>query len=216
MKYGQALHHRCSIRLSGYDYSRAGAYFITICTQNRQYLFGQIVDGMMRLNDAGGIAQQCWNEIPIHFPHLELDEFVIMPNHVHGIVVITDANAAVGAKNFSPLQPPPHSPLQSPLQPPPRRTTQQPCGTSKTVGSIVRGFKIGVTKWMRQNTNIHDVWQRNYWEHIKRDESELNRIRQYIHNNPAQWELDRLYGPSLPTSRSRETSADYALETWMI
>ena len=201
-----AIHYRRSIRLRGYDYSQTGAYFVSICTQNRQCLFGQIFDGIMRLNDAGGIAQQCWNEIPIHFPHLELDEFVIMPNHVHGIVVITDS--AVGAKNFSPLQPP--------LQPPPQRTTQQPCGTSKTIGSIVRGFKIGVTKWMRQNTNFHDIWQRNYWEHIVRDESELNRIRQYIHNNPTQWESDRLYGPSMPASRIRETAAEYALETWMI
>ncbi len=105
MKYDRATHHRCSIRLSGYDYSQAGAYFITMGTQNRQCLFGQICDGMMRSNDAGGIAQQCWNEIPIHFPHLELDEFVIMPNHVHGIVMITDA-AAVGRKIFRPYNRP--------------------------------------------------------------------------------------------------------------
>jgi len=203
MKYDSALHHRQSIRLQGYDYSQAGAYFLTICMKNRQCLFGDVVDVEMRLNDAGGIAQQCWNEIPIHFPHVELDEFVIMPNHVHGIVVIADA--AVGAKNFSPLQTTP------------QRTTQRPCGTSKTIGSIVRGFKIGVTKWMHQSTNFHDIWQRNYWEHIVRDETEMNRIRQYIHNNPAQWKSDRLYmPPSMPITRIRETSAEYALEAWMI
>ena len=117
-----------------------------------------------------------------------------MPNHVHGAIVIgdddpraktvgaavgaKDVGAAVGAKNFSPLRPP--------LQPPTR-----PRGTSKTIGSIVRGFKIGVTKWFRANTHIYTVWQGNYYEHIIRDENELNHIRQYIINNPLKWALDR-------------------------
>ena len=165
--------NRRSIRLRGYDYSQAGAYFVTICTHNRQCLFGEIMGGEMRLNDAGNIARQCWDDIPIHFPQVDLDEFVVMPNHIHGIVVISN-NA--GAKNFSPLP-----------------KTTRPCGISKTIGSIVRGFKIGVTKWMRNNTPIHDVWQRNYWEHIVRNEPELDLIREYIHNNPAQWELDKLH-----------------------
>ena len=209
MKYNPKIHHRRSIRLKGYDYSRPGAYFATICTHNRQCLFGRIADGQMALNNAGLTAVQCWQAIPDHFPHVQLDAFVVMPNHVHGILFIVDTAAGaknVGAKNFSPLQPanagaenvrakdfsPPDAPVRakdfSPLQP-----GQRPRGTSKTLGSIIRGFKIGVTKWTRANTKIHDVWQPNYWEHIVRDEPELNRIREYIHNNPARWELDKLH-----------------------
>lgn len=180
MKFDPAIQHRRSIRLERYDYSSAGAYFVTICTQNRECLFGEVVDGAMQLNDAGKVAEQCWQEIPSHFPHAELDEFVIMPNHVHGILVICDSVVRTGhqvnarAKNFSPL----------------RKGT---AGTSRTIGSIVRGFKIGVTKWMRKTDLIRDVWQRNYWEHIVRNEAELGHLREYICNNPAQWELDQLH-----------------------
>ncbi|WP_221251714.1 transposase [Desulfuromonas versatilis] len=214
MGYDPEIHRRRSIRLKGYDYSRTGAYFVTICAHSRECLFGEIVDGGMRLNDAGLIARQCWIEIPVHFPQVKLDEFVVMPNHIHGILVITDpgeANATVGAKNFSPLRQPPQrvSPLRQPpqrvlpLRQPPQRvlplrqpprmasTPQHPSGTSRTVGSIVRGFKIGVTKWMRNNTPICNVWQRNYYERIIRDDRELAAIREYIANNPAQWGLDK-------------------------
>jgi len=172
MKYNPDIHHRRSIRLKGYDYSQSGAYFITICTQNRECLFGEITNGKIVLNDAGRMALKCWHDIPSHFPHVELDEFVVMPNHVHGILCVVDA--PVGAKNFLPLQ-----------------SGQRPRGTTKTIGSIIRGFKIGVTKWMRQNTESHNIWQRNYYEHIIRNENELNRIRVYIVKNPLKWELDR-------------------------
>lgn len=93
---------RRSVRLKGYDYSQAGAYFITICTNNRDCLFGKVVHGEMRLNDIGQVAERCWRGIPRHFPHTELDTFVVMPNHVHGIIWIM--GSTVGAKNFSPLQ----------------------------------------------------------------------------------------------------------------
>ena len=89
MKYNPATHHRKSIRLRGYDYSQAGAYFVTVCIQNRECLFGDIVDGEMVLNDAGCFVQNVWNDLPNHYPHVELDHFIIMPNHFHGIVVIT-------------------------------------------------------------------------------------------------------------------------------
>lgn len=188
MKYNPEIHHRRSIRLRGYDYSRAGAYFITICTYHRECLFGEIIDGKMDLNDAGRVAEQCWNDIPGHFPYVELDAFVVMPNHVHGILIIMDENVGtqnsamqnigmkneVGVKNISPLQ-----------------LNQPPHGTSKTIGSIIRGFKIGVTKWMRQNTEFYQIWQRNYYEHIIRNENELNRIRTYIVNNPEKWHYHR-------------------------
>jgi len=169
MRYDVDKHHRRSLRLQGYDYTREGAYFVTVCIQDRACLFGDVSDGEMILNDAGLMAEKCWRCIPAHFPHVALDEFVVMPNHIHGILSII---VPVGAKNISPL----HS--------------QQMHGPSKTIGSAIRGFKIGVTKWMRQNTTVHNVWQRNYYEHIIRDENDLNRIRQYIIGNPSRWTED--------------------------
>ena len=174
MKFNPDIHHRRSIRLQGYDYSQAGALFITICTNNRENLFGDIVAGAMQLNDAGKTVDRCWSDIPAHFTTVELDAFVIMPNHVHGIIVLSDVGAKnIRAKNISPLR-------------------NRPVGTSGTIGSIVRGFKIGVTKWFRQQKTIHEVWQRNYWEHIIRNETERDRFRDYIRNNPARWEHDKL------------------------
>lgn len=168
--------HRRSIRLQGFDYSGPGAYFVTICTQGRTCLFGDVVDSKIRLNDAGTMVEKCWLAIPLHFPDVILDEFVVMPNHIHGIVVIKDG--VVGAKNFSPL----------------RNNNADVRGLrspSKTIGSVIRGFKIGVTKWFREGRGADNVWQRNYYEHIIRDEESLNRIRQYIHENPMQWAYDR-------------------------
>jgi putative transposase len=107
-------HHRRTIRLQGYDYSQVGAYFITICTHNRECLFGTITDGEMILNEYGRIVQQCWLEIPDHFPHAELDGFMVMPNHVHGIVVITDR---VGATHASPLHQMPNHKTPLPIGP---------------------------------------------------------------------------------------------------
>jgi putative transposase len=187
MTYNPSIHHRRSIRLKGYNYSQAGLYFITICCNDRACLFGQIHNGIMILNDAGSTAQQCWVKIPAHFQNIVLHEFIVMPNHIHGILEI------VGANNHSPDI---HSPEQltqyvpsfdnkakniSPLRSP-----------SQTIGSVVRGFKIGVTKWMRQNTNVHIVWQRNYYEHIIRDEQSFLKISEYILNNPKNWGNDSL------------------------
>ena len=169
-------HRRRSIRLKHYDYSQAGAYFVTICTHARACVFGDVVDGAMVLNDAGKMAAQCWRAIPEHFPRVALDVFVVMPNHVHGILFIHDAPENVGAKTFGFGEANNHSLL--------------PHGTSKTVGAIVRGFKIGVTKWVRRHTAVCNVWQRNYYEHIIRDEASLLHLREYINNNPLQWELD--------------------------
>ncbi len=174
MKFEPEKHHRRSIRLKGYDYSQPGAYFVTICTKNRKCLFGNVFDGKIILNDAGQIAQKCWSGIPDHYPNVILDEFVIMPNHIHGIIIIN-----VGANNHSPLQ---NGSQQSLFRSP-----------SRTIGSIIRGFKIGITKWFRQNTDLYDIWQRNYYEHIIRNEQELNKIREYIINNPLKWELDEYY-----------------------
>jgi REP-associated tyrosine transposase len=185
MNTNPTQHRRRSIRLKGYDYSRASAYFVTICTHERACLFGGVVDCEMRVNDAGRMVEECWSAIPNHFPHVDLDAFVVMPNHVHGIIVITDRT--VGAKNVSPL-------LAKNLLPLPdgNTSTHKPIRSpSKTVGSIVRSFKIGVTKWFRENTVTHIVWQRNYYEHVIRNEESLNRIRPYVLDNPVRWAFDR-------------------------
>ena len=193
MKFNPDIHHRRSIRLKGHDYSQEGLYFITICTQNRMHLFGEIKDGEMILNEYGGITEKCLLEIPDHYPHAKLRQFVVMPNHIHFIIEITvktdvglNVGANVGANNYSPLQstPPPSS--QSPSPPPTH-------GTSKTIGSIVRGFKIGVTQWFHKNTDIHTVWQRNYYEHIIRDKKSYHQILEYIQTNLLKWKDDQYY-----------------------
>jgi putative transposase len=170
MKYNPDIHHRRSIRLKHYDYSQEGAYVVTVCTNDKEWLFGDVINGEMQLNDMGNVTLQCWKEIPKHFPNAVLDEFIVMPNHIHGIVIFN----AAGAKNISPLQ---H-------------------GTSMTIGSVIRGFKIGVTKWARANGASHDPWQRNYYEHIIRNQPELNKIREYIINNLLNWETDENYSRS--------------------
>ena len=162
---------RRSIRLQGFDYRQNGAYFVTICTHNRAPLFGEIIDDEMRLNEAGLVAWQCWDAIPDHYPHANTDAFVVMPNHVHGIIVI--AHTLVGARHASPLQP-----------------THESSGT--TLGTIVGSYKSAVTKQINQNrhTPSPSVWQRNYYEHIIRDETSFHDIRRYIVHNPAKWSDD--------------------------
>ena len=163
--------HRRSIRLPSYDYGREGAYFVTISTKDHACLFGDVVDDDIRLNEYGRVAEQSWLRIPDHFPLATLDAVIVMPNHLHGIIVLA------GANHHSPLLPlRPATPFRSP---------------SNTIGSIVRSFKIGVTKWFRQNTNISDVWQRNYYEHVIWERDSLNRVRRYIETNPRFWALDR-------------------------
>ncbi len=175
-------YHRRSIRLKGYDYSRQGAYFVTIVTWNRLCLFGEVVDEKMVLNDLGLIVQGEWFRSADVRREIELhpDELVVMPNHLHGIVWIVgegDKSAAdVGATGRSPLREhPPRGPVP------------------RSLGSFMAGFKSAATK--RVNTMRGapgaPVWQRNYYEHIIRDERSLNRIREYIAHNPLGWALDR-------------------------
>jgi len=171
--------HRRSIRLKGYDYTQAGAYFVTICTKDRACLFGDVADGVMRLNQMRHIVRQCWLAIPDHFPHVLLDEFVVMPNHVHGILVIMPTHD-VGATHASPLQND---------DTPTRPRGPQP----RSVASIVGSFKSAAAKRINEHrgTPGAPIWQRNYYEHIIRDDESLNRIRQYIAENPLHWYLDR-------------------------
>jgi len=165
--------HRRPLRLQQYDYSQVGAYFITICVHNRQHLFGNIADGQMHLNDAGCVAEQCWIEIPRHFNFIELDEFVVMPNHMHGIIVISDIRRGTAC----------------------RAPTLEQFGkpVPGSLPTIIRSFKSAVTRTVNtiRDTPGIPLWQRNYYEHVIRDEDALNRIREYIITNPMRWDLDR-------------------------
>ena len=162
---------RRSIRLPDYDYTQVGAYFITICTHNRMPLFGDVVNEEMRLNEAGRIAEKVWRQIPDHFDNVVIDVFVVMPNHVHGIIVITHKH--VGARHASPLH-----------------RAHQP--SKGTLGTIVGSYKSAVSKQINRTreTSGATVWQRNYYEHVIRNETALHDIRQYIVHNPAKWADD--------------------------
>ena len=176
------FHSRHSIRLPGYDYTQAGAYFVTICARERECLFGEVADGKMRMNKYGEIIQRTWNDLPNHYQGVELGAFIIMPNHVHGIVSI------VGAIHESPLH---VTHQQSPER---RNKTSDILQRRRMLLSrIVGRFKMVSAKRINEQREMTGVplWQRNYYEHIVRDEESLARIKEYISNNPNQWDLDR-------------------------
>lgn len=163
------IHHRRSIRLKGYDYSQNGAYFITVCTHKRELLFEE--------EEVKKILNKEWLNTGLIRGNVILDEFVVMPNHLHGIVMITEdvgGHGNVGAYSDTPLQ----NRFRSP---------------SKTIGAIIRGFKSTTTRQINliHNTPGIPIWQRNYYDHIIRNEDELNKIREYIQNNPLKWSLDK-------------------------
>lgn len=164
VKYNSDIHHRRSIRLKGYDYSKLGAYFITICTFNRELYFEKYT----KLKE---IVNQQWQKITKRYSNLILDEFIIMPNHIHGIIIV-GATLAV-AQNRAGARPAP------------------------TIGKIIGTFKsLCVHDWLiylkkNEIAAVGKFWQRNYYEHIIRGENDLNKIRQYIQNNPLKWYLDR-------------------------
>jgi len=166
------VHHRRSIRIPGYDYASPGAYFVTISVQDSECVLGQVVDGEMVLSEAGQIAHDGWAEVPRHFPNVSVDTFVVMPNHVHGIVCIEDDPGRGGVT--PPLQDGPHI-------------------VRPTLGQIVAYYKYRATKWINalRDTPGAPFWQRNYYERIIRDDAELDRIREYIVGNPYTWHTDR-------------------------
>jgi len=181
--------HRRSIRLQHYDYSQAGAYFVTICAHARECLFGEIVDGAMILNDYGKIVEEEWLKSAEIRKELELDAYVIMPNHLHGIVLINnEGGLTVGASGRSPLTTDVRAHGRAPLR------SDQPILHRKprSLGSFIAGFKSATTKRLNisRNTPSFAVWQRNYYEHIIRDEIDLNRIREYVQHNPVRWAED--------------------------
>lgn len=174
--------NRRSIRMDGYDYSQAGAYYITICTQSRRCLFGNVRDGKMVLNEWGRIAEEEWFNTEKIRDNVQLGEFVIMPNHIHGIVIINDGRGVLNTPNVLNTPISKEGECHSPLR-----------GPSNNLGAIVRGYKSAVTKWFRQNTNICTVWQRNYYEHIIRDGNDYERIANYINDNPMNWKRDEMF-----------------------
>jgi REP element-mobilizing transposase RayT len=187
MKYEPDKHHRCSIRLKGYDYSEAGAYFVTICIKGRECLFGEVVDGEMRLNDAGQMIRDVWDGLSDRYSGIETDEFVVMPNHVHGIIVIVGAPLVGALENRAGTRPAPTRETK----------TVQSYRPAPTLGDIVGTFKSITTHryagCIRQKnwTPFYDrFWQRNYYEHIIRGEGEMNRVREYIIENPTKWADD--------------------------
>lgn len=158
---------RKSIRLKDYDYSSPGGYFVTICTFEKGYVLGEVRDGEMRLNNIGVITKRCWEEIPNHFPNIGLDAFVVMPNHVHGIIIINDHGTDVQ------------------LNVPPRLSPKR-----GSLSVIIRTFKAAVTTECRRNGHPEFQWQSRFYEHIIRNEKEWKTIRDYIVNNPIKWSAD--------------------------
>ena len=184
MTFNPDIHRRRSIRLQGYDYSQAGAYFITICTQNRECMFGEIVDGKMALNHAGNMIQTVWDEIPFHYAGIEIDEFIVMPNHIHGIIIISRSVVVptVGA-----------GPRACPDNGQPRGVAPTGNAGTLSLGDMVHRFKTMTAKRYADGVKQSGwqsfpgkLWQRNYWEHIVRNEMKLNQIREYIHTDPNQ------------------------------
>ena len=172
MEYNPEIHNRRSIRLKEYDYSQEGYYYVTICTKNMERWFGNVVNGKMKLSDIGEIVKFCWHDLPNHYAFCKLDEFVIMPNHVHGIIVI-DRESFVGAGL--------------------KLALTKPAPTMKRHGlfEIIRAFKTFSSRKINDlQKSLHFQWHRNYYEHIIRNEKELYFKRKYIINNPLKWDLD--------------------------
>ena len=200
MNYNPNIHHRRSIRLKGYDYSQAGLYFITICVQDRKCLFGEIGNGEMILNEYGIVGNQRWQQLPERFTNMELDVFQIMPNHMHGIIMLKTVGAtlavapdntvvkknAIANDNFI------SGHTGAGASPAPTNT--------KTVGDIMGAYKslvangcLEIFKQKHPGKMMGKLWQRNYYEHIIRDEQSYQRISEYIINNPKNWKDDKFY-----------------------
>ena len=191
MTYNPNIHHRRSIRLKDYDYSQAGAYFATLCAWQRECLFGDVVDGVMALNDAGKIVAEEWERIENVRDTVVLDEFVVMPNHFHAIIFLTDA---VGAMPTARPETATISFVDAVKTKGGRAVGVAPTGPSPgSIGAIMAQFKSRVSKRIATLANNHGcpVWQRNYYERVIRNEYELARAREYIINNPMKWALDK-------------------------
>ena len=175
MKFDPDVHHRRSLRLQGFDYRSAGAYFVTICTSERLCTLGAVVDQAVDLSREGAIIQEVWRSLPDRFAGGETDAFVVMPNHVHGVIVL--AGAQFTASN-------------------------QSCEAKRSpmLGEVVRTFKAASTRLIRASGSEGFAWQRGYYEHVVRNEIDLQRVRDYIEANPSFWEEDP-ENPAVPRTK---------------
>jgi putative transposase len=173
MAFNPAIHHRHSIRLPGYDYTQPGAYFITICVVDRYCLFGEIINGKTKLNTYGNIVFEKWEWLAVQYPYIKLDGFIVMPNHFHGILWIRNDSGRGGSRT---------APTKNPEK-------------IKPVGRLIGAFKTVSTKEIniRRNTPGACVWQRDFYDHIGRDEKDVFYIRRHIRENPLHWVSDEKY-----------------------
>jgi putative transposase len=255
LKFDPRQHHRRSIRLKGYDYTQPGAYFVTLCAWRRECLFGELLEGVVRLNPVGKIVETEWKRLPRQFPNIRLDAFVIMPNHIHGIIVIIESvratlsptpgtssisqpfpNQSEETHDGSPLPQSSESPGSPPLFAPPVRATHIPAPVasstaspmpidplgdharsplhashpkglpSGSLGAVMGQFKSRATKriWALPEYANTPIWQRNYYEHIIRDETAWCRITKYIRHNPLNWQADPLHPATGPNPFYRD------------
>ena len=219
MKYNPGIHHRKSIRLKGYDYSQTGLYFITICCQNRACLFGEIPVGAdLRvcpapktiLNDAGIMIESEWLKLPERFINIELHEYIVMPNHFHAILQIVGAALVVAQNNTVAQNDNPKGQPQG-IAPTGKKTVGDMIGAFESITTVEYIHGVKNDDWQRFDGKL---WQRNYWEHIIRNQNEYQRISEYIANNPMKWDRDKLNGGD--GNMVMESPTEYNDEIWMI
>jgi len=194
MKYNPDIHHRRSIRLKGYDYTQAGAYFITMCVKDRACLFGQIENSVMNINEFGDMVIDVWQWLPEQYPYVSICEFIIMPNHFHCILIIDDACRGGSRTALT------RTALTQTVRDIPNNTHEggsrtAPTDKRKSVGRLIGVFKTVSTKRINEKrlTPGNKLWQRNYYEHIIHNDAEYQRIADYIVNNPTTWKDDKLW-----------------------
>ncbi len=229
MIYNLDLYHRRSIRLKGYDYSQSGAYFVTICVQNRSCLFGEIIDKKMQMNAAGKMIDRWWNQLPQKFANVELDDFIVMPNHLHGIIIVgadrrvcpdikdgihmvnknkyhaLHRNVSVKDNNSFDNKSGKHADsfdikldkYNGSINNKSGEHTGSPLQKPVSLSQMIQWFKTMTTNEYIRNIKKNawhpfdrHLWQRNYYEHIVRNENEIFRIRKYIIENPIKWDMD--------------------------
>ncbi len=195
MTYDPHKHHRRSIRLKGYDYTQAGAYFVTICVKSGLCVLSDVKNGKIELNEMGGIVRACWDDLPNHYAHVDLDAFVIMPNHIHGIIILDTDDVGAGLKPAPTTKP-------APTKPAPTKRHGLP--------EIVRALKTFSSRRINslRGTTGTAFWQRNYYEQIIRNERHLTAVRQYIYTNPSRWEADKLHPQALPNKFNQQWRND--------
>ena len=201
MKYDLKIHHRTSIRLRGHDYTQAGEYYVTLCVKDRECLLGEIVQNHVKLSRIGEIAKKCWEEIPKHFPNAGLDEYVIMPNHIHGVIILDNpvgTRLTVGIEHAVGTR---HAVSQH------ERFGKPICGSLST---IIRSFKSAASNRIHSEGYSAFAWQSRFYEHIIRNGRDLDRIRKYILDNPCNWTKDDNFSGNIQADRVHKGMENYS------